>query len=432
MQRNMRILSALRIAAPILLLAGCSSEARLGSSDPEVGASEDSDNSPSQSAESQGGEGSSSSASDIPEAVLGLVGDGSEGSASLELVYQAPTNVFCMDQSSVECVGLAADLGFNPVREGELWVVYRQPYNGQGCSETVRAGCALLPSRVAILDDATVANPNAQVMEDGNAWHFMRVASAIAFGEDDTFTTVGEHRTGNFTDGATDFMGPTWWSSDPDVFAVDFNRNGSHLDMLHGTPYGMGVAHQEGTVYWAYNGNRGSLDRYVWNTPHVPGGDDHSDGELSRYLDGELGLRVVNTPSHLEFAEDNVTLYVVDTANQRVLAVDTSTGQDEGRILTPDPQLQDPRLMGGASFTELVSPGNLEVPSGIAVFGEYVIVSDTLTSLIHVFDAEGEEVTALDTGLPSGSLAGIEVGPDGKLYGVNWNEASVFRIEVDR
>lgn len=427
MLKNSRLRPLLSVAIPSLLLLACGTDAQLGGggddpmTEPGEGGSEDPDD-PAPEVES-----------DIPAAVRALLGDGSEGSASLELVYEAPSNMFCPNASTDDmCTGLAVDLGFNPVREGELWVAYRQPYDGAPCTQTMQTGCAFLESRVVRIDDATRNNSNTTNLLDGNAWHFMRVVTAIAFGEDDTFSTVGEHRTGNFTDGAADFMGPSWWSSDPTIFAQDFNRNGSHLDMLHGTPYGMGIAHQEGTVYWAYNGAQGSLDRYDWNEPHVPGGEDHSDGELHRYLDGELGPRVVSTPSHLEFAEDNTTLYVVDTANQRILAVDTTTGEDDGPFFTPDPQLSDPRLMSDTTYTELVPRGTLTTPSGLAVFGEYVLVTDVTTSLIHVFDADGESVMEFDTELPADSLAGIEVGPDGKLYGVNWAEGSVFRVEVDQ
>lgn len=375
-------------------------------------------------------------------------------------VYAAPEAFFCFDAGGCR-PGLAVDLEFNPARPGELWVLYRQPTDETPCTESNRAGCNQLRSQVAILSDADTDDPGVTVLEDGNSWHFMRLPTALAFASDDTFATVGEARTGNFIEpGSPDFMGPTWWSSDPDIFAQDFNLNGSHLDMLHGTPFGMGIAHEptqwgadgsdgEHPVFWAFNGDVGAIDRYDFNEPHEPGGEDHSDGTLHRYVAGEL-KRAEGIPSHMEFAllgevaaseglfgpveteagmQQDWWLYIADTGNRRVVRLDTKSGRLGEQLVTPDPQLADPRAVDDAVLEEVIPPGTLAVPSGLAIDGQRLLVTDASTSRLHVFDLAGEELEVYDTGLPEWSLAGVDVGPDGHIYLVDWNAGRVLRLE---
>jgi hypothetical protein len=380
-----------------------------------------------------------------------LVGDGTLDSVTLTRIYRAPTDLFC---SLSGCrPGFAVDLDFNPVRPGEMWVVFRQAYSGEPCErDGSTAGCELLESKVAVITAADGAAPSTVLKQDGNAWHFMRLATSLAFADDDTFATVGEARTGNFTNEALDYMGPSWWSSDPAIFAMDFMLNGSHLDMLHATPYGMGIAHDPTLVsaggvsatepvFWAFNGQSGAIDRYDFNSPHEPGGEDHSDGELARYVTGELKM-VPQVPSHLEFADRSLAnpdgaggspqwwLYIVDSGHQRVVRLDPRSGQAAAApLVNDDGQILDPKLIEDAELVEVVPPGLLTLPSGIAVLDDLFLVSDAATSEVFAFDLDGNVLGKLDTGLPEGSLAGITVGPDRRLYFVDWNEAEVVRVE---
>jgi hypothetical protein len=258
----------------------------------------------------------------------------------------------------------------------------------------------------------------------------MRLATSLAFADDDSFATVGEARTGNYLDHSLDFMGPTWWSSDPEIFAQEFNLNGSHLDMLHGTPFGMGIAHQRAHVFWAFNGHGGSIDRYDFHDPHVPGGEDHSDGEYARYVTGEV-QRLESVPSHLAFKSDGRTLYVADTGNGRVVSLDTESGGDRVPVEVDDNQIAAPVEVLGAELSVVVPEGVMTLPSGLAIWRDRLIVTDAQTSRIHMFDDEGKELLAFDTELPEGTLAGITVGPDDKVYFVDWPAARVLRVDVD-
>lgn len=83
-----------------------------------------------------------------------------------------------------------------------------------------------------------------------------------------------------------------------------------------------------------------------------------------------------------------------------------------------------------APLQVLVEGGVLEQPSGIEASGGLAFVSDAKTSQIHAFDLEtGALVKTLDTGLPEGSLAGLNFGPDGKIYFVDRKAAKVIRID---
>ncbi|HEX2732827.1 MAG TPA: hypothetical protein VHM70_14560 [Polyangiaceae bacterium] len=388
---------------------------------------------------------------DATPAAAKWIGDGSKDGVDYVEIYVAPKDFFC---SLSGCrVGIPADLDFNPFRPGEMWVVFRQPYVGQTCNadDPQSIGCELMGSKVAIITGADGDAPSTEIKEDGNSWHFMRRVTSLAFADDDSFATVGEARTGNFFDDAPSYMGPTWWSADPTIFAVDFGRNGSHLDMLHATPFGMGIAHdprpmvgphgklETQPVFWAFNGAAGAIDRYDFNLPHEPGGKDHSDGELARYATGSLKM-IPDVPSHMEFADRSTLeekasdpdwwLYVADTGNHRVVRLDPDSGVVSSEpLVTDEDQVKNPQQVDGAVVEEVVAEGVLGLPSGIAVAGSLLFVSDGASSSIHVFDLDGKALGQLDTGLPSGSLAGIAVGPDQRLYFVDWLGSRVVRIE---
>jgi hypothetical protein len=411
-----------------LVAAGCSSDAQFGTARDSAEKKADAPASSDDASETKG------PLSDAEKLLAG----GDPAAATITELFRAPDNMFC-ETLSRACPGLGVDLDFNPAHEGELWAVFRQPYGGEPCDTPPegatsagpdQAGCALLRSKVAIFADATVNKPQVELKEDGNAWHFMRLVTALSFADDETFATVGEARTGNYFDVPIDFMGPTLWSSKPEIFAQDFMLNGSHLDMLHATPFGMGIAHQRDHVFWAFNGDVGSIDRYDFHKPHVPGGEDHSDGEYAQYVTGQV-KRLDGVPSHMAFMSDNRTLVIADSGNQRIVELDTESGTSDVAMTTEDPQIADPRMVLGAELVELIPPGVMVLPSGLAVWHDYVLSTDAETSLIHLFDSSGKELLTFDTGLDSGTLAGITVGPDDKVYFVDWPKARVLRIDVD-
>jgi hypothetical protein len=351
-----------------------------------------------------------------------VLGDGTLASVELVTVFRPDVPLS------------ATGLDFNPARRGELWIVLRQLEHAAPCNRPLpslaaAAACDAYQGSVAIVSGADGNHPTAVTKMDSNAWHFMRLPPAIAFGKNDTFATCGEARTANWDDDPGDFMGPTLWSSDPKIFAIRVpGQNGSHIDMLHASPFGMGIAHERDNVYWVFNGQAGALDRYDFHAPHAPGGEDHLDGEAWRWALGEVS-RVPGLPSHLAYDARDASLYVADTGHGRVVRVDTKSGHNTGALPTDDSQMPVIEQVDGATIEETVPSGLLERPSGIALVGDALLVTDDATSRIHLFDLAGHERQHLDTGLPPGSLAGIAVGPDGKAYFVDLKTGSVTRID---
>lgn len=323
----------------------------------------------------------------------------------------------------------ATALDFDPTREGELWVTLRQFPSNKPCLESAPSGCAALEGQVALVQGATGDAPSMVIKKDGNAWHFMRRPTAISFGDNGNLGTCGEARTDNYEDEAVDYSGPVLWSSDPAIFGATpkLGQNGTHLDMLHSTPYCMGIAHESENAYWAFNGKVGALDRYDFHRPHQIGGEDHADGELHRYALGEL-LRVEEVPSHLALDKERRELYVADTGHRRVVRLLIDTGTAGPNVLALDP-IEIHQRMDGATLEEVVPPGVLVLPSGITLVGEHLLVTDNETSKIWWFDRDGRALGSVDTGLPPGSLAGITEGPDGALYLSDLLTGNAYRVQ---
>ncbi|HYQ27270.1 MAG TPA: hypothetical protein VER04_08620 [Polyangiaceae bacterium] len=360
----------------------------------------------------------SSSPLDTPdEADAATVGSAVPTSVELVPLYEPPA------------AWTATALAFDPLRTGELWVTLRRVPSNQPCLETARAGCAALQGEVLLVQAATSAAPSMTIKIDGNAWHFMRRPTSIAFGENGNLSTCGEARTDNYEDDAIDYSGPVLWSSDPAIFGAvpKAGQNGTHIDMLHESPFCMGIAYERDNAYWVFNGQLGALDRYDFHAPHVVGGEDHSDGELSRYVEGQLE-RVPEVPSHLALDRSHGQLYVADTAGGRILRLAIGSGVPGANVPTLE-QIPIHRRMEGATLDELVAPGSLSAPSGIALTVDRVIATDNATSRIWWFKLDGSPLGSVDTGLPAGSLSGVAVGPDGKLYLSDLRTGAAYRVE---
>ena len=346
-----------------------------------------------------------------------------------------------IDQVTVTVVGdesdglnVPRDLAFNPDDSGELWVVNRTD------------------DSVSIFSNAGTAGQSANHIVDPFAMHFMDNVSSIAFGAPmhsgstaSNFATCQEST--NTYNGQGDpnyFMGPTLWSSDPDIFgesnpdAVAYLTDlfgfyvdlGSHLDMLHESPLCMGIAHDYDNVYWAYDGYNNSIYRYDFQEDHGPGFDDHGDGIMARYSEGEIGYEA-NVPSHLILDADSRLLYIADTQNNRIAILDTESGEQGASL----PRAERPHTthyeMDGADLWTFID-GNevgLEKPSGIAMVEDVIFVTDNATAEIVAFSRDGQEIDRLQTELGSGSLMGIVAVSTVDLWIVDAKNHRVLRIQ---
>lgn len=311
------------------------------------------------------------------------------------------------------------DLAFNPDIPGQVWVVNRGD------------------DGVVIFSDVGTAEQSSDHIIDPYAEHFMEEVSSIAWGPSGRFATC--HESTNTYNGAAqgnDFMGPSLWSSDPDVFGesnshavegVGFDL-GSHLDMLHESPLCMGIAWEEDNVYWVFDGSDGSIARYDFQEDHGPGWDDHSDGIIGRYVTGEVD-RQSNVPSHMELDHSTGLLYIADSGNSRVAVLDTSTGERGSDLPVMEPGT-DHYEMEDAELTTLIDGDdyNLDHPSGLAIHDGIIYISDNDNSNILAFSLEGEMLDYLELDVEKDALMGMDFGPDGALYIVDSEDDELLRI----
>ena len=322
-------------------------------------------------------------------------------------------STFTVIATADDGLNIPRDLEFNPLAPDQLWT-----FN-------------MLSHGTVIFFDPGTAQQVAEVRIDAYGQHFMAFVSSAAFGDNGNFASCQESRD-EWNVGPQppdDFMGPTLWSADLDIFAMvgqDFPpgaQEGSHLDMLHQSPWCMGIAHEADNIYWAFDGMDGSLVRYDFQQDHGPGGGDHSDGIITRYL-GTSVTRVANIVGHMEFDHQTGMLYVADTGAGRITRLDTTTGTNTGSL---------PGEWDGAEYTgvtgadyQVVVEG-LSEPAGIALDGGRIFVSESASGDIVAFDMEGTELGRVHT--PAERIMGITFGPDGRLWYADPGADEIVRID---
>jgi hypothetical protein len=310
--------------------------------------------------------------------------------------------------TSAEGLVFPRDLALNPLVAGELWVV-----NAGGAPVVVysNAGNA---GQLATTFPAVAGTE-----------HFMPNPSGLAFSDHGHFATIHEEDRQTQAETPPDFMGPTLWPGD--VAAFDAGHD-SHLDMLHDSPDGMGIAWEQGDVYWVFDGWHGSLTRYDFVIDHGPGGADHSDGIVRRYVELEVE-RVPGVPSHAAFEPETKFLYVADTGNHRIAVLDTTTGS-EGDETFPNYDDSDQRAVDDAVLRTLVDTADngAQLPSGMVLTAGYLFVSDNGSGAILAYTHDGRLVDYLLTGVATGGIMGLEADAAGNLYFVDASTSSVVRI----
>jgi hypothetical protein len=234
-------------------------------------------------------------------------------------------------------------------------------------------------------------------------------------------------------------MGPTLWPSSLDHFAVENQNNGngllgSHIDMNHESPYGVGIAHDYDNVYWYNDGYYGQLVRYDFKADHDTGEDDHSDSVVRRYSDITL-THSLGIPGHMILDQDSGILYIADAGANRVLWVNTDdttyTSQtiQSGYNAGFEP-LAEYSEISGIEWGVLAT--GLNTPSGIALEGDQLFVSLNGNGRIVAYelDSDGKGAIEADSIQTSAvSIMGLEIGPNGHLYYVDNARDQVVRID---
>ena len=325
-----------------------------------------------------------------------LLGNGDPSRISIDVVLDRKLDV-------------PRDLGFHPKREGELWIV-NQGFEGA----------------VIIRDLGTEDEKTPKYDDDISGPHFFAKPAGIAFGDNGMMATI--HDTDEKTQGENgtppDFMGPTLWTTN----LKDFDGGDmGHTDMLHNTPLGMGIAWEKDNVYWVFDGYHRSVTRYDFQEDHGLGGTDHTDGIIARYIEGEVKRSKDGTPSHLWFDHATDELYVVDTGNNRVIVLDTRTGE-RGAPLSPNYDGCEMYSMDGADYRVFVEGADhgMVKPSGIDVQGDLVYVSDAGSPAVYAFSKSTGEL--VDFAEIPHDINGIAFDPAGDLYFVDPVANAVLRI----
>ena len=228
--------------------------------------------------------------------------------------------------------------------------------------------------------------------------HFLEQAISLSFSDDQTFGTCGNSN--NSYDGLGDpnyFMGPALWPANTeDFYKYGPDAANVHLDMLHSSPFCMGIAAQgDGSKYFVFNGHDGVLDWYDFKAPHPDkkyGGEDHTDGVKRRYFEVQL-KRAQNTPSHMLFDKASRWLYIADTGNRRILRVNVDQAT-KGQMLQSFPFDGILFAYQGVVQEDFVSADTniLQRPSGLALHDGILYVTDAQNGVIHAFDAAGKIV----------------------------------------
>ncbi len=317
----------------------------------------------------------------------------------------------------LKAISQPRDLDFHPDRNRyELWVINKSTAEDGGM--TVK------------ISNAGKTNQTHLLQQDGNAWHFMSLPTGIAFSDNENFATSPGVYDANHN-GGEPFTGPTLWSSDPAVYAVPVpGGNGSHLDMLHQSPYSMGICHETDNVFWIADGSNGDLVRYDFGEDHGPGQHDHSDGIIRRYPDAEFYAEpTYDVVSHLSLDKKTNWLYYVSTSERKVKRLNIKSGSFAYNIPPYEPVKEYSVYFN--SIVETVVSGGASMPSGLEVFNERLLVTDFVTGDIYFYDITSTKPSYLgkvETNSPG--IMGITVGPDGKIWYVNKIQNQVVRLDT--
>ena len=318
------------------------------------------------------------------------------------------------------------DLEFHPGRINELWIANRGD------------------DSMTIVHNTGLENQTSETREDSNSNHFLEEVSAIAFGayhpEFDWQWGSAQETQNTYCGLGTpnQFMGPTLWPSSLDHYAVENQNNGngllgSHIDMNHESPDGMGIAHDSGNAYWYFDGYYGELVYYDFQLDHDTGQDDHSDGIVHRYSDIDL-TRAGGIPGHMILDKQSGILYIADTGANRILWVNTDDPTYSTQNIMNDPSRLEPL----AEYSRItgkewgVLDTGLNRPSGIALDGDTLFISQNGDGTIIAYDLakDGKSATEIETIQTTATfIMGLEIGPEGNLYYVDNGKDQVVRID---
>lgn len=331
---------------------------------------------------------------------------------NVESKYGLVAPDFVLVANSSSKLSIPQDLDFHPSRANEMWIVNKETENSGGTT--------------IIIKDAGLPTQSSLFRKDGNAWHFMSLPSGLAFSTNGNWASSANVLDANHGNGK--YTGPALWSSDLSIFAQPSGGNGSHLDMVHQSPYTMGIAAEKDNVFWVFDGYYKNIVRYDFAADHGPGNDYHGDARLRRYSEVTV-MRDPTVPSHLILDKDSKWLYIVDGGNKRILRMDITTGTVAGNLPPVGEALAEYVRMTGVTW-EVFTDLNLQKPSGIDIMGNRLFVSDYQTGEIICYDVKTkEELARINTG--KAGITGIKI-YKGNIWYVNALENTCYVVKQNR
>ncbi|MEO5570710.1 MAG: T9SS type A sorting domain-containing protein, partial [Bacteroidia bacterium] len=205
---------------------------------------------------------------------------------------------------------------------------------------------------------------------------------------------------------------------------------GSHIDMLHQSPFSMGIAHDSAMAYWVMDGHNDNICKYDYVMDHGPGYDNHGAGKIWRYIDVSV-TRVPQVPSHMVLDKSTGWLYYVDGGPKKIKRMDTNSGTITGTLTVPATASEP---LAGYWKVQTVTVEELDTlttqPCGIDYYNGRLIVSDYTTGDIYLYSTTSAFtlLQTIVTGHPG--MMGVKVGPDGHIWCVNKTESKVYRLDV--
>ena len=274
----------------------------------------------------------------------------------------------------------------------------------------------------------------ADYRKDSYSGHFMHTASAIAFSDNGGFANTLDVQDANGNPSGY-FTGCTLWDSDTSIYARIHQNGpllGSHWDMVHQSPFSIGIAAETDNIYWLVDGYHSTIAKYDFQEPHPDhehGGEDHSDGIVYRYDEVNIE-RVSGLSSHMVLDDVNDYLYICDTGNQRIIKLSLNAGAINYSLTPYGENLEGYYSMGGAEYETIIDSG-LTLPTGIDKYENYLIVSDYSNGDIIFYDLDNlginQELTRLNTDRTN-DIMSIKVGPNGSIWYVGTNTNQLVQI----
>lgn len=318
--------------------------------------------------------------------------------------------------NSSNLVTTPTDLDFHPIlSKNQLWIVNKR-------TEAIGGS-------TVIIDNPGETNQSSISKVDGNAWHFMSLPTGIAFSKNGNFATS----TGVFDanhNGGQPFTGPALWSGDLSIYAEPSGGNGSHLDMLHQSPYCMGIASEKDNVFWVFDGYSNDIVRYDFVDDHGPGNSFHGDAIVHRYNDFSVA-KDPNTKVVSHIVCDDNWVYVVDYGSKSVFRIEQNTGSTGNTpSFGPFEPVVEYKYISGYNSEVLVDSGLIE-PAGIDVIDDRMIVSDYANGEIIIYDISvvpSVELKRINTSAQG--IMGVKIGPDGRIWYVDYDANTVNVVNL--